>query len=80
MDELIILKAISSTEESAFYEFLRGLGSEAPERGDRTAFFQLFRQLDKLENDGLIEISRNGEKIDGMILTESGVARVKAAA
>jgi hypothetical protein len=77
MDEILILRAIG-TQECSFLEFLRGLGSECPDRGDKQAFYQLFRQLDQLETEGDVTISRFGRNIEGMILTEQGVARVRA--
>jgi hypothetical protein len=79
MNEEIILRAISFTESCSFGEMCRGLGDEKPERGDRAGWRQLFLQLEKLEADGLVEISRLGKDIDTLQLTEAGAARARAA-
>ena len=76
MTDLDILKAIPSTEPAMFNEFLRGL-DDAPERGDRAGWAELFRGLDRLERDGRIEVERANGKIDTLILTESGAASVR---
>lgn len=76
MDEIIILRAIPSTEEASFGEFCNNLGSDKPE--NKSEWAQLFRQLDKLETDDLIEIERAGRNIDTLILTEAGAAKVRA--
>lgn len=78
MNEDQILKAISYTEACSFGEFCGALGSEKPERSDRDGWHQLFLQLDKLEADGLIEVSRAGKFVDTLQLTETGAARVRA--
>lgn len=71
-----ILRAISSTEPCTFSEFLRGL-PDAPERGDREAWAKLFDKMEMFENLGLVEIERVNSRIDTLILTEAGVAKVK---
>lgn len=77
MNELNILKAISSTEVSTFGEFCGALGTEKPT--DRIEWRQLFLQLEKLEVDGLVEIecANKGGSIETLILTDSGAAAVK---
>ena len=37
----------------------------------------MFLLLDDLEEQGLVEISRAGGRIDSMILTEAGAAQVR---
>lgn len=78
-DELLeILRACSSTEPSTFNEFLRGLRSP-PERGDKPAWAALFRNIDYLGIQGYIEIERDGDnRIESLLLTEDGIAAVKA--
>ena len=71
-----ILQVVPSTEPATFSEFLRGL-KDAPERGDKAEWSILFRQLERLEADGLVEIERSGNKIDTLILTEAGAARAR---
>lgn len=78
MNEMLILSAIGSTEESSFFDFVSALGSEKPDKGDRDAWRQLFMQIEKLEVDGFVEVCRTGRSIDSLILTEAGAARVRA--
>lgn len=77
MTEQDLLDAIGSTEPSSFNEFLHALGDEAPEREDKTGWRKLFKAIEKAAEDGLIEVSRAGTKIDSLILTEAGIARVR---
>jgi hypothetical protein len=77
MDENTILSAIGSTEESDFNEFCRGLGSDCPESGDREGWREVFNHLRTLERSGFIEVSRTGNKIDSLILTEAGANRIR---
>lgn len=80
MDDLTILKAIGSTEVSTFEEFLAGLEHEVPAKNEKREWWVLFTTLERLQTEGLIEVERAGEKnrIETLILTESGAARVKA--
>ena len=71
-----ILRAISSTEPCTFSEFLRGL-PDAPERGDKSAWAELFDKLETFENLGLVEIERANGRIETLMLTEAGAAKVK---
>jgi hypothetical protein len=73
----LILAAIPATEPASFGEFLRALGDEAPERGDKAGFRDLFIDLERLEMQGLIEIDRTEDGINELILTESGAAQVR---
>ncbi len=73
---LKILAAISSTEPSSFNEFLRGY-DDAPERGDKGAWSELFQDLETLESQGLIEVERVSGKIDTLILTDEGADLVR---
>lgn len=74
-----LLKSIGSTEESSFSEICQGLGDDCPAWGDREAWGELFGLLSRAERQGLIEVTRINGKIDGAILTEEGVARLKKA-
>lgn len=76
MNEEIILQAIPSTEPADFREFCQALGSERPENSAEWSV--LFRQLEKLEVDELVEVERTRGKIDTLILTEAGAARVRS--
>lgn len=75
MDQQQILKSIGSTEETTFNELCRELGDEVPTNG--AEWRALFLFLDDLEEQGLVEISRAGGRIDSMILTEAGAAQVR---
>lgn len=77
MDEMTILKAIPSTKEASFNEFVNGLGSDKPT--DRDEWRVLFLQLERLEADGLVEIERLGDRIDTLILTTEGADKVREA-
>lgn len=77
MDEETILAAIGSQEPSTFNEFLRALGDDCPERGDKDGWRELFAALEYSERSGLVEIERVQRKIDSLILTEAGAARVR---
>lgn len=74
-----ILKAIPSTEPATWYEFVNALGSDAPNRGDKKGWWDVFQVLDGLERDGLIEVERDDGQIESVILTESGAHQVRAA-
>lgn len=78
MTELDLLSAIGSTEPSTFNEFLRALGDEAPDREDKAGWRILFKAIERAEENGLIEVSRAGMRIDSLMLTEAGAARVRA--
>lgn len=79
MNTIEVLRAISSTEPSTFSEFCRGL-SACPERGDKGAWAEVFDTLEAVETLGLIEIERDrSNRIETLILTDAGVARVKEA-
>lgn len=73
-----ILAAIGSTEVSDFNDFCSGLGADRPEAGDRSGWREVFTLLGECERDGLVEVERVEGKIDTLILTEAGAARVRA--
>lgn len=77
-DELLeILRACPSTEPATFSEFLRGL-FDPPTRGEREGWATLFRQIDYLERQGLIEVERDsGNRIESLILTQDGIGIIK---
>ena len=77
MDIKTVLEATPSTEPSSFNEFCRALGSDCPERGERDDWAELFDCIKAAENLDLIEVERVNGKIDTLILTEAGVARIK---
>ena len=70
-----LLQCIGSTEESSFGEVCQALGDDKP--ADRSEWGAFFRSVEDLERQGLIEVSRVNGKIDSMILTEAGAARVR---
>jgi predicted transcriptional regulator len=72
-----ILRAIPSTEPATFNEFLRGY-DDAPERGDKSGWSELFQDLETLESQGLVEIERNNGRIDTLMLTAEGVDTVRS--
>lgn len=71
---LTILKAIPSTEPATFYEFVGALGDDAPERGDKKGWWELFRDLEDLADSAVIEIERQATHIESLMLTEIGAA------
>lgn len=71
-----ILLALPSTEPATFNEFLRAL-DDAPERGDKEAWAELFQELDGLETMGMVEVERYQGKIDTLILTGIGAEYVR---
>lgn len=77
-DILEILRACPSTEPATFSEFLHGL-PDVPSKGDREAWAELFDKVHAAENLGLIEVEYAGSRIESVILTDEGVARVKSA-
>ena len=76
MDDEKILSAIGSTEETSFSEFCQALGGDCPEGRDE--WREMFQTLRRLEDEGLIDVSKLDGKIDGMILTEAGADRIRA--
>lgn len=74
-----LLGAIGSTEPSTFEEVLQALGDEAPARGEKKEWFDFFTSVNAAEKKGLIEVEKqpDGKKVESMILTEAGVARLK---
>lgn len=76
MDTLVVLRAIPSTEPADFGEFCNALEGDKPD--DRQGWSDLFNTIRSLEREGLIEVSHAGNLIDTLVLTEAGVARVKA--
>jgi DNA-binding transcriptional ArsR family regulator len=77
MNEEVILSAIGSTEETTFSEFCSALGGDCPESGGREGWREVFNHLRILERHGFVEISRSGNKIDSMVLTEAGANRIR---
>ncbi len=76
MDDITILAAVGSTEETSFSEFCSAL-DDCPESGDRDGWREVFNLLRQLETHGFVEVSRTKGKIDSMILTEAGANRVR---
>ena len=72
-----LLAAIGSTEESSFGEMCNALGDDCPDKGDKTAWHTLFNMINIAEEEELVEVHRNGTKIDGLILTEAGITELK---
>jgi predicted transcriptional regulator len=72
-----MLQAIPSTEPASFNEFLRGY-DDAPERGDKGGWSELFQDLETLESQGLIEIERANGRIDTLMLTADGADVVRS--
>lgn len=74
-----ILVAIPSTEPATFSEFLDALDGDAPAKGERDGWVQLFNWIRLGERSGLIEVDRSGDGrlINSLVLTEVGAARVR---
>lgn len=73
-----ILAAIPSSEPISFNEFCSALGADCPEKGDTPAWRELFGLLEKAGRDGDVEISRLDRRIDSLILTGQGAAKMRA--
>jgi hypothetical protein len=76
MDDDKVLAAIGSTEETSFNEFCQALADGCPDGRDE--WREMFARLRRLENEGLIEVSKLDGKIDGLILSEAGANRIRA--
>lgn len=78
MNDNEILAAIPSTEPATFREFLAGL-PDVPVKGDREGWRELFYQVKKLENAGLVEVERADRdgSIESLMLTGEGTERVR---
>lgn len=75
--DIAILSAIASTEETTFNEFCSAY-PDTPEPGNKPEWRALFDALRDLERRSYIEITRTNNKIDGMILTESGANLIRS--
>lgn len=75
-DPIEILRACSSTEPCTFSEFLHGL-ADVPEKDDKEEWRELFAAVSYAEDNGWIEVERNGSNIESLMLPEAGVARLK---
>ena len=76
MEDDKVLSAIGSTSETSFSEFCQALEGDCPEGKDE--WREIFQTLRRLGDEGLIEVSRDGNRIEGMILTEAGANRIRA--
>lgn len=78
MPMLTLLKAIGSTEPSDFNEICRALGDDCPRPSDSEYTWRdFFAALNTAQDQGLIEVDWAGNRINTVILTEAGVAKVK---
>lgn len=75
-EEIELLSSIGSTEASTFAEFLREL-PDAPERGDRDGWRELFGRIEWAEHMDWVGVERNSGRIEQLQLTEAGAARLK---
>lgn len=70
-----LLSSIGSTEPSTFGEICQALGDDKPsDKGEWRDFFGLVTAVEK---EGLVEVEKFDGKIESMILTEAGVAKLK---
>jgi hypothetical protein len=70
-----VLASIGSQEPSSFGEFVGALGDDRP--SEKSEWRELFNILRQLEQHGFVEISRAGNLIDSLILTEAGANRIR---
>lgn len=70
-----LLSSIGSTEPSTFGEVCQALGDDKP--SDRDEWREFFGLANAAEKEGLIEVEKLDGKIESMILTEAGVAKLK---
>ncbi len=75
LNEETILSAIGSTGETSFSEFCQALGDDVPD--EKSEWAKLFKTLRDLQRHGFVDITEVGGKVDSMILTEPGAARVR---
>lgn len=76
-EEIAILAAIGSTEPSTFAEFCRSY-KDCPAKGDTAAWREVFATLEWLEHQKMVIIERENRRIESLILTDEGAARVRA--
>lgn len=70
-----LLNVIPSTEPSRFFDVVRYLGPDEPERGDKAAWRELFQTIGSMERQGLVVIERDrGNRIESLQLTDEGAA------
>lgn len=74
--DIAILSAIASTEETSFNEFCSAY-PDTPEPGNKAEWRALFDSLRDLERRCYIEVTRTNNKIDGMVLTEAGANLIR---
>lgn len=77
MNTITLLSSIGSTEPSTFNEMCHGLEGDCPEKGDSAAWGELFETIRGAETLGLIKVDRVGGRIDSLILTPTGVERLR---
>lgn len=77
-DEKKILETIPSTEPADFREFCQGLEDLRPEKGDSRGWATLFRFLDRLEQEGLIEQEKTKGRMESIVLTAEGKDLVRS--
>jgi hypothetical protein len=73
-----ILLTVANTEDTTFNELLRGIvenGGDVP--SNKGEWAQLFRLLEEMEREKLIEVHRTKGKMDGIIMLEAGSAAAK---
>lgn len=74
-----LLINIGSTEPTSFFELLRALGDDAPERGNNKEYRELFESIEAIEQCALVEVSRLNGRIDSLQLTDLGAERAREA-
>lgn len=72
-----ILTSVGSTEPTSFLEMLRAMGDEAPEKGDKAGYRELFQTIDALEQSGLMTVSRLNGRFEAAQLTDLGAERAR---
>lgn len=77
MNEIILLRAIGSTEATTFRELCAALKENKP--NEKREWRELFIAIEHAEASGLIEVERTNGKIDVLILTPEGADKVREA-
>ena len=72
-----ILSVVWSSEAMTFNDLCDALGNDCPEKGDREAWRDLFRQLESAKAVGLITLEKRDGRIESIQLTKRGADKIR---
>lgn len=73
-----VLAATGFCEPSSFAEFCQALGAECPEKGDTSAWRQVWCIVGGLADDGYLTVKKNGRLTESLQLTVAGRDYIRA--